>query len=95
MEQSLTLDQETHYCQSCGMPMENAEVLGSETDGQKSQEYCMYCYEAGEFKQPEITQEEMMDHCTGFLIKDGMAEEEARSLLAGSLPHLKRWSGQQ
>lgn len=79
------------FCQSCGMPMPEAGLLGSELNGTKSGEYCIYCYEGGEFKQPDITLEEMTDQCTGFMVAEGMDEEAARTLLAGSLPALKRW----
>ena len=31
------------FCQSCGMPLTD-EVLGTNADGSKNEEYCMYCY---------------------------------------------------
>jgi len=34
---------EQKFCQSCGMPL-NPEVLGTEKDGSKNEEYCTYCY---------------------------------------------------
>ncbi|WP_246188211.1 zinc ribbon domain-containing protein [Paenibacillus tengchongensis] len=80
------------FCQSCGMPMSGEELLGSERDGGKSGDYCLYCYENGEFKQPDITLEAMTDDCTRYMVKDGMEEAAARRILEASLPHLKRWS---
>ncbi|MGN7764551.1 zinc ribbon domain-containing protein [Paenibacillus sp. 22594] len=79
-------------CQSCGMPMAEAELQGTDREGSKTEEYCVYCYESGEFKQPETTLEEMADLCAGYMVEEGMDEAEARSILANSLPRLKRWS---
>ena len=39
---------EQKFCQSCGMPL-NPEVLGTEKDGSKNEEYCTYCYADGHF----------------------------------------------
>ncbi|MGE7843215.1 effector binding domain-containing protein [Lysinibacillus sp. NPDC093712] len=79
------------YCQSCGMPLVDAKLLATEKDGQVCQDYCTYCYELGEFKQPNITVNEMINICVPHLKEEGMAEEEARQMLASFLPSLKRW----
>ena len=46
------------FCQSCGMPLTD-EVLGTNADGSKSEEYCIYCYKDGAFTgikdMPKIT----------------------------------------
>ena len=31
------------FCQSCGMPL-TEDVLGTNADGSKNEDYCMYCY---------------------------------------------------
>ncbi|MFJ7668144.1 effector binding domain-containing protein [Lysinibacillus sp. NPDC097195] len=80
------------YCQSCGMPLGNTEILGTEKDGQACQDYCLYCYELGEFKQPNITVNEMIDLCIPHLKEEGMPEEQARQMLTSFLPRLKRWT---
>ena len=36
------------FCQSCGMPLTD-EVLGTNADGSKNEDYCMYCYRDGKF----------------------------------------------
>ncbi|OMD19423.1 zinc ribbon domain-containing protein [Paenibacillus odorifer] len=79
-------------CQSCGMPMPTAELLGTDQNGNKIEDYCVYCYENGAFKQPNITLQEMADICTGYMVEERMDENVARKLLAEQLPHLKRWS---
>lgn len=91
-EQVQQVQGESRFCQSCGMPMPNADVLGTEQDGGKSTDYCVYCYEDGEFKQPDTSLQEMIDLCTGYLVQEGMDEAVARKLLADQLPHLKRWN---
>lgn len=79
------------YCQSCGMPLIEEALLGTEKGGHKSQEYCAYCYEEGKFTQPQLTVEGMIDICVPHLKEDGMPENEARSMLTSFLPSLKRW----
>ena len=37
------MEKEMKFCQSCGMPL-NDQVLGTNDDGSKNEEYCMYCY---------------------------------------------------
>ncbi|WP_150271951.1 zinc ribbon domain-containing protein [Paenibacillus tepidiphilus] len=92
METAGTQAEKTVFCQSCGMPMTGSELLGSEQDGTKNADYCLYCYENGAFKQPGITLEEMTEDCTRIMVHEGMEEAAARRILADSLPHLKRWS---
>ncbi|MDA7027841.1 zinc ribbon domain-containing protein [Bacillus sp. CLL-7-23] len=79
------------FCQSCGMPM-NEELFGTEADGSKNHEYCLYCYEKGAFKQPEATLEDMINLCVPYVKEAGKSETEARTLLESTLPHLKRWN---
>ena len=40
---------ETKFCQSCGMPLQKNEELGTNHDGSKNEEYCCYCYKDGAF----------------------------------------------
>lgn len=47
------------FCQSCGMPM-NEHVLGTNADGSKNEDYCMYCYKDGQFLQ-DCTMEVLTD----------------------------------
>ncbi|NOX46249.1 MAG: hypothetical protein GXO89_04650 [Chlorobi bacterium] len=78
-------------CQSCGMPLKkNPEGGGAEKDGSRSKMYCSYCYENGEFKNPEITADEMQ-----ILVKDKLKEMGFPGFLAGMfakrIPKLERW----
>jgi hypothetical protein len=79
------------FCQSCSMPLEKKEQLGTEKNGSVTNEYCVYCYENGEFLQPDITMEEMIVHCVGYMTEEGMDENEARNLFEHALPNIKRW----
>ena len=83
------------YCQSCGMPLTDEALLGTEKEGHKNQDYCTYCYEEGSFKQPNLTVEEMIDICVPHLKGYGMPANEARTMLTSFLPSLKRWRKQE
>ena len=61
------------FCQSCGMPLTD-EVLGTNADGTKNEDYCMYCYKDGKFLQ-DCTMDEMIEHCAQFF-----AETSAKRL---------------
>lgn len=87
---------ETAYknCQSCGMPMKRDEKGGgTNADGSKSNMYCSKCYEAGNFKIPGMSVNEMQ-----LLVKSKLKEFGFPGFLAGwftkGIPKLKRWSGQ-
>ena len=42
------------------------EVLGTNADGSKNEDYCIYCYKDGKFLQ-DCTMEEMIEHCAQFV----------------------------
>lgn len=80
------------FCQSCGMPIDRAELLGSEADSSKASDYCIYCYTNGQFTQPELTLQVMIKKCLPHLQEHGMNETAARKLLNEHLPKLRRWN---
>lgn len=86
------LGMETIYCQSCGMPLNDEKQFGTEKEDGRNTDYCIYCYENGEFKQTDITMEDMIEICVPFMKENGMSEDKARVLLKQSLPTLKRWN---
>ena len=49
-------------CQSCSMPLPDEKLKGNNADGSKSDAYCQYCYDGGEFTNPNITLDEMIYH---------------------------------
>ena len=78
------------FCQSCAMPMSD-EHFGTEKDGSKSEDYCSYCYQDGEFTS-DISMEEMINYSAPKAAEaTGMSEEVARKMCEDMFPHLKRW----
>ena len=83
------------FCQSCGMPLTD-EVLGTNADGSKNEDYCMYCYKDGQFLQ-DCTMEEMIEHCAQFVnaVNEGLekpiTKEEYIGMMKTYFPQLKRW----
>jgi Putative zinc ribbon domain len=78
-------------CQSCGMPLTNPEQFGTAADGHRANDYCHFCYVDGEFTNPDMTMPEMADFCAAVLTRRGMSESQARTMMTGTLPALKRW----
>jgi hypothetical protein len=78
------------HCQSCGMPLDEPCLLGTEKNGGKSTLYCIYCYKDGAFTAPELTLEDMQDHIREELQHSGAAEEIIREALDRA-PLLIRW----
>lgn len=84
------------FCQSCGMPLENDEVIGTNKDGGKNEEYCIYCYKDGEYT-VDVTIEEMIDISLKHmkeLFKDDpkFNEKDAVKHMKSFFPKLKRWA---
>lgn len=86
----------TLICQSCGMPMNEAEHFGTNKDGSKNEEYCVYCYKDGAFTK-NVMMDEMIESNLNFLDeynKDAnkkLTKEEARAQMKEYFPTLKRW----
>ena len=78
-------------CQSCGMPVDDEKLLGSNEDGTKNDDYCVHCFKDGKFTSNE-TLEEMIEICVPYMVKDGFEEGNAREMLHNTLPKLKRWA---
>ena len=86
---------EQKFCQSCGMPLTD-EILGTNADGTKNGDYCIYCYKDGKFLQ-DCTMDEMIEHCAQFVdevnknLPRPMTKEEYIGQMKTYFPHLKRW----
>ena len=63
---------------------------GTERDGSLSNRYCSYCYEAGEFKQPDITVKEMQHFVVEKLKEMGFPRFIGRFMVK-DIPKLERW----
>ena len=77
------------------MPL-SPEVMGTNADGSKSEDYCIYCYRDGKFLQ-ECTMDEMIEHCAQFVdeVNKGLPQPITKEEYIGHMkmyfPHLKRW----
>jgi len=80
------------FCQSCGMPLSKEEVFGTNADGTKNSDYCVYCYAGGTFTQ-YLTMDEMIERCIPFMVQanSDLTEEKARKSMSEWFPKLKRW----
>ena len=88
---NMKFDSDMKFCQSCAMPM-TEELYGNNKDSSKNEDYCIYCYENGEFT-ADISMEEMIDFCLDIAIDTGMYDDraEARAQMLSWFPTLKRW----
>ena len=78
-------------CQSCGMPLKKSpNGGGTNADKSINKMYCAYCYENGQFKQPNWSVTQMQD-----FVKGKMKEMGFPGFLAGfftkGIAHLERW----
>lgn len=81
---------ENRICQSCGMPIDNEEVLGRNKDGSINNDYCKYCYTNGEFID-KVSMEEYIEMCSQYGVQAGMSNEEMKKHCEMLFPTLKRW----
>lgn len=86
---------EQKICQSCGMPLTD-EVLGTNADGSKNEEYCIYCFKDGAFTK-DCTMDEMIEFCSQFVdivnknMPQPMTKEQYEGIMHQYFPMLKRW----
>lgn len=80
------------FCQSCAMPM-SEDLYGTNADGSKNDEYCMYCFKDGEFTS-DMTMEEMMNFCIDKMVEvhPEIGKDEASAMMMDVFPKLKRWA---
>jgi Putative zinc ribbon domain len=79
-------------CQSCGMPMHKPSDFGTLADGSRSEEYCNFCDVGGQFTAPNVTMQEMIDKCVEIVVRDRiMPASQARTVMAETIPGLRRW----
>ena len=80
------------FCQSCGMPLDRPEDLGTEKDGSKSTIYCIHCYRNGDFSDDAMTLQVMGEHVKAQLAAIHADEKTVHEAL-GRLRYLSRWLG--
>lgn len=85
------LDMPEHYCQSCGMMFTDESQYAIEIDGERTQDWCKWCYDRGAYTY-ETDMESMIEECAPRMAQAmGWQLDEAVSLLGAVLPHLERW----
>lgn len=77
-------------CQSCGMPMADDSLLGTNADGTINGNYCKYCYKDGKFID-DVTMEEYIEMCSQFGSQANMTNEQMKEFCQKLFPTLKRW----
>ena len=77
-------------CQSCSMPMEDESVFGTNKDGSKNTDYCIYCYKNGKFID-NVSMEEYIEMMVPFSGQANMTPDEMRHHCEKVFPTLKRW----
>lgn len=67
--------------------------FGSNRDGSRSTEYCVFCFQNGDLTQPDLTLEGMIamsiENMTG---EQGIPEVRAREIANAVIPKLQRWA---
>lgn len=77
-------------CQSCGIPLDNDAIKGTEKNGLKNQEYCKFCYDQGGFINPNLTIDEMKERVENQMKKLKLSDEAIQEAISVLLP-LNRW----
>ena len=77
-------------CQSCGMPIADDKLLGTNKDGSINEDYCKYCYQNGEFID-KVSMNEYIEMCSQYGSQAGMSNEEMKGHCEKLFPTLKRW----
>ena len=77
-------------CQSCSMPMNGESVFGTNADGSKNSDFCIYCYKSGEFID-NVSMAEYIEMMVPFAAQANMTPAEMRHHCETVFPTLKRW----
>ncbi len=79
-------------CQSCGTPITSPEEFGTNSDGTPNYEYCINCFQNGDFTEPNITMDEMIEKVAKEMIeKENIPSKYAYKIAKEYIPDLKRW----
>jgi hypothetical protein len=78
------------FCKSCGMPMkQDPQGGGTNADGSKSENYCSYCYQNGDFTY-NGTVGEFQEFCRQKMVEGGHSKFSAWFFTRG-MKRLERW----
>lgn len=78
------------YCQCCGMPLSEDEMISREKDGSFNEDYCRWCYSEGEFAYSSM--DSLLDYLVSNMPNpENLSDEDRRNQYAGYLSNLKHW----
>lgn len=86
---------EQKFCQSCGMPLVEGNI-GTNSDGSRSEDYCGYCYQNGDFTL-DVNMNQMIEFCLQFTDQVNketgwnLTSQQAKTQMQKIFPTLKRW----
>lgn len=84
------IDRNKKFCQSCGMPLsKQMKNWGSDQYGAKTDQYCQYCYQDGQFVR-ECNCEEMQAIVEQKLVEMHFPRFVAKQMIR-KIPKLQRW----
>lgn len=72
------------------MPIEKEEQYGTNKDGSKNQDYCIYCYKNGDFVD-DVSMEKYIEMNVEFASQAGFTKEQMKAHCEKVFPTLKRW----
>ena len=80
------------FCQSCAMPLTDDKLFGTNADGTKNEDYCIYCFKDGEFTS-DMSMDEMMNFCIEKMVEvhPEIDKTQASAMMNEVFPKLKRW----
>ena len=81
------------FCQCCGMPLEEDELLSREPDGSINEDYCKWCYADGRFAY--ATMDALIDYLTAHFPIPNASEDAARATYREMLGRLNHWKDAQ
>ena len=76
-------------CQCCGMPIEDDNIMGRDSDGSLNEDYCKWCYADGTYTYSNM--DDLIDVCVKNMVGENFSEEQAREYLKEMLPKLDYW----
>jgi len=77
-------------CQSCGLPF-SGKLKGTNRDGTKNDDYCVSCFDNGEFVDHSLTMHTLEVNLLEMAeVHNEITLEEAQTVIK-NLPYLKRW----
>ena len=83
----------TLFCQCCGMPLSDDDMISREKDGSLNEDYCKWCYSDGAFAYP--SKDSLIDFLVAHMPNpDQTPEDERRAMFDSLLSQLKHWKQQ-